>query len=76
MELAVCEQLGEKVERLIRAYDELKRENESLTGMLKLKDEEIGKLTTKLDKLGKEKGLAKEKVENILARLEGLIQTA
>lgn len=76
MEVAVFEQLGEKVERLIKAYGELKRENENLTVMLKLKDEEIGKLTTKLEKLGKEKGLAKEKVENILARLEGLIQTA
>jgi len=69
------EQLEKKVEKLIERCGELNGENERLAAVLKSKDEEIKGLIHKLDKLGKEKGVVREKVETLLDRLEGLLQT-
>lgn len=76
MELAVFEQLEKKVEKLIVQHAELKEENKKLADTLSLKDREIEGLNSKLEKLSKEKGLVKGKVETLLERVEGLIQTA
>ena len=76
MELAVFEQLEKKVEKLIAQHAELKEENKKLAEILSLKDGEIEGLNSKLEKLSKEKGLVKGKVETLLERVEGLIQTA
>ena len=76
MELAVFEQLEKKVEKLIAQHAELKEENKKLAETLSLKDREIEGLNSKLEKLSKEKGLVKGKVETLLERVEGLIQTA
>ncbi len=51
-------------------------ENKKLAETLSLKDREIEGLNSKLEKLSKEKGLVKGKVETLLERVEGLIQTA
>ncbi|MBI3753694.1 MAG: cell division protein ZapB [Deltaproteobacteria bacterium] len=75
MELVAFEQLEEKVEKLIKQYIELHEENKRLNETLNLKDMEIESLYSKLEKIGKEKGLIREKVETLLARVEGLIQT-
>ncbi len=76
MELAVFEQLEKKVEKLIAQHAELKEENKKLAETLSLKDREIEGLNSKLEKLSKDKGLVKGKVETLLERVEGLIQTA
>ncbi|MBI5328312.1 MAG: cell division protein ZapB [Deltaproteobacteria bacterium] len=76
MELAVFEELQAKVEQLIEQCIELREQNKKLTETLDLKDKEVEALHVKLEKFGKEKGLIREKVETILERLEGLIQTA
>ena len=76
MELAVFEQLEKKTLKLIGQYEELREENKRLTESLGSKDREIEGLRLKLEKFGKEKGLIREKVETILERVEGLIQTA
>lgn len=76
MELAVFEQLEKKVEKLIVQHAELKEENKKLAEALSLKDSEVKGLNSKLEKLSKEKGLVKGKVETLLERVEGLIQTA
>lgn len=76
MELAVFEQLEKKVEKLIVQHTELKEENKKLAEALSLKDSEVEGLNSKLEKLSKEKGLVKGKVETLLERVEGLIQTA
>lgn len=76
MELAVFEQLEKKVEKLIVQHAELKEENKKLAEALSLKDSEVEGLNSKLEKLSKEKGLVKGKVETLLERVEGLIQTA
>jgi len=75
MEFGMFEQLEQKVEKIIERCGELTKENEKLTEMLRSKEEETESLTRKLEKLGKEKGLVREKVETLLERLEGLIQT-
>ena len=76
MELAVFEQLEKKIEKLIEQCAELKQENKRLTEALNSKDKEIESLHVKFEKFGKEKGLIREKVETLLERVEGLIQTA
>ncbi|MBI5048173.1 MAG: cell division protein ZapB [Deltaproteobacteria bacterium] len=76
MELAVFEQLHEKVEQLIEQCIELKEENKKITETLYSKDKEIEGLHLRLEKFSKEKGLIREKVKTILERVEGLIQTA
>lgn len=76
MELAVFEQLEKKIEKLIRQHAELKEENKKLAEALSSKDKEIEALCSKLEKFGKEKGLIREKLETILQRVDGLIQTA
>ncbi len=76
MELAVFEQLEKKVEKLIEQHADLKEENKRLAEALNLKDREIEGLHLKLEKFSKEKGLIRGKVETLLERVEGLIQTA
>jgi prefoldin subunit 5 len=76
MEVAVFEQLEKKTEKLIEQCVDLKQENKKLTEALNSKDKEIESLHVKLEKFGKEKGLIREKVETLLERVEGLIQTA
>ena len=76
MELVVFEQLEKKIEKLIEQCVELKQENRRLSEVLNSKDEEIEGLHIKLEKFSKEKGLIREKVETLLERVEGLIQTA
>jgi len=76
MELAVFEQLEKKIEKLIEQHTGLKEENKKLAETLNLKNKEIEALHLKLEKSGKEKGLIRGKVETLLQRVEGLIQTA
>jgi FtsZ-binding cell division protein ZapB len=76
MELAVFEQLEKKVGKLVEQHAELKEKNERLAETLNLKDREIEGLHLKLEKFSKEKGLIRGKVETLLERVEGLIQTA
>lgn len=75
MELAVFEQLEKKVEKIITLNVKIKEENKKLADVLNLKNKEIESLQSKLDKISKEKGLVKDKVESLLLRLEELIQT-
>lgn len=76
MEVAVFEQLEKKIGKLIEQHAVLKEENKKLTEALNSKGKEIEVLHLKLEKSGKEKGLVREKVETLLQRVEGLIQTA
>lgn len=74
MELVAFEELEKKVDQLIRQHIELNEENKRLNETLNLKDKEIENLYSKLEKIGREKGLIREKVETLLKRVEGLIQ--
>ena len=74
MELNIFEQLEKRVEKVIAQCIELREENKKLTEETVLKNDEVKKLSCKLEKLDEEKRLAKEKVETLIEKLEGLIQ--
>jgi len=76
MELDRFETLEQKVGRLIEGYIQLKLEHRKLAEELKSKESELSGLKERLNKLDSEKGRIKQKVEGILEKIDGLIQSA
>lgn len=74
MELNIFEQLEKRVEKVIEQCIELREENKKLTEETVLKNDEVKKLSCNIEKLDEERRLAKEKVETLIKKLEGLIQ--
>jgi len=70
------ERLEEGLTRLLADFETLKAENRGLHEVLKAKEAEVEALNAKISRLDSEKGLVKEKVDGLLERLEGLIQSA
>lgn len=76
MALDNFDRLEEGLARLLADYETVKAENRGLKEVLRAKEADVEALNDKVARLDKEKGLVKEKVDNLLERLEGLIQRA
>ena len=76
MALEQFEKLEIGVERLLKRCEELMAENAGLKDAIEAKGVEVEGLKEKLKRLDKEKVEVKERVETLLSRLDGLIQSA
>ncbi len=76
MALEHFERLETGVEQLLKHCEELRTENARLKGAIEAKGAEVEDLREKLKRLDREKVQVKEKVETLLTRLDGLIQSA
>lgn len=76
MALEHFERLETGVEQLLRHCEELRTENARLKGAIEAKGAEVEDLREKLKRLDREKVQVKEKVDSLLIRLDGLIQSA
>lgn len=65
--------LEEKLTKLLDAYTLLKRERITLDEKLKQKEAELHSLKDKMTILTKERELAKQKIENLLKRLDQIL---
>ncbi len=65
--------LEEKITKLLEAYTSLKKERMTLNEKLKEKEAEIESLKEKMASLTKERELAKQKIENLLGRLDRIL---
>lgn len=65
--------LEEKIGSLMAAYDSLKKEKVSLEEQISEKTAAIKSLEEKIARMNQERERAKEKVENLLGRLDRLI---
>ncbi|MFQ5441606.1 MAG: hypothetical protein ACE5EB_02650 [Thermodesulfobacteriota bacterium] len=72
----MLKRLEDGINRMIERHDLLEAENKGLQDALGLKELEIRELKKKLQRLDGEKGLARDKVESLLRRLNGLITGA
>ncbi len=70
------DRLEDGITRLLADLETLRAENRGLKEVLKAKEAELEALGEKVVRLDREKGLVKEKVDGLLERLEGLIQSA
>lgn len=69
----MLKRLEDGINRMIDRLDLLEAENKGLQDAVGLKELEIRKLKKKLQRLDGEKVLARDKVETLLRRLNGLI---
>ena len=76
MALEQFEKLEIGVERLLKRCEELMAENTGLKDVIEAKGAEVEGLKEKLKRLDREKVEVKERVETLLSRLDGLIQSA
>lgn len=65
--------LEEKLTKLLDAYTILKKERITLDEELKQKESELNNLKEKMAVLTKERELAKQKIENLLKRLDHIL---
>lgn len=65
--------LEEKISELVEAYTSLKKERISLGEKLKQKESELQSLKERMAILTKERELAKQKIENLLSRLDSIL---
>ena len=68
--------LEESLKRLLASVESLKAENSEIKDALGLKDLEIKGLKDRLRKLDREKGVVKERVDQLLKKLDVLVQGA
>jgi len=68
--------LEERLEELLRFCDAAEKDSNHLKEQFALKDMEIKELRARLVKIEKEKVKAREKVEGLIARLDGLTRSA
>jgi chromosome segregation ATPase len=76
MELSKFEELEEKLNQLLKGCESLEGENRKLRDLLGGKGEEIKGLKKRIERLNREKGQVREKVESLLSRLNSMIQKA
>lgn len=65
--------LEEKITELVESYSSIKREKIALNEKLKQKEIELQNLQEKIAILTKEREMAKEKIANLLSRLENVL---
>ncbi len=68
--------LQERLTLLLSSFDSLSSENSDLKKRLSLKELELKSLKERIERLDADKSVAREKVTNILQRIEGLTQSA
>ncbi|MBI5902635.1 MAG: cell division protein ZapB [Deltaproteobacteria bacterium] len=76
MALEQFERLEIGVEQVLKRCEELRAENARLKDAIEAKGAEVEDLKAKLKRLDREKVQVKEKVDTLLTRLDGLIQSA
>jgi hypothetical protein len=76
MSITNFEILEERLEELLRFSETVEKENNLIKEQFALKDLEIKELRERLDKIEKEKVKAREKVEGLIERLDGLTRSA
>lgn len=76
MSMKNFEILEERLEEFLRFRDDAEKKNNLIKEQFALKDLEIKELRERLVKLEREKIKAKEKVEGLIVRLDGLTQNA
>ncbi len=76
MGLSKFEELEKKVDQLLKGSESLESENRKLKDLLEGRGAEIEGLKKRLNRLNREKGQVRDKVESLLTRLNGLIQKA
>ncbi len=76
MGLTRFEELEEKVNQLLKDCETLERENTKLRDHVGGKDSEIKGLKKKLDRMSREKGEVRQRVDSLINRLNALIQKA
>ena len=76
MPLESFQMLEESLKRLLASVESLKAENSEIKDALRLKDLEIKGLKDRLRKLDREKGVVKERVDQLLKKLDVLVQGA
>ncbi len=74
-ELDPFDLLEKKIAQLVKAYASLKTEKNSFGARVAQKETEIEGLQKKLTLLGQERERAKEKLENLINRLDRLINS-
>lgn len=67
------DRLEERILRLLEANSGIAAENKAMRDALADKAREIEELREKIDRLDKEKGAVREKVDTLLARLDSLV---
>lgn len=70
------DKLEKKIERLLELCDALRSDKDELREMLKRRDIEILELRSDAEVFEKEKGAVRERVDGLIDRLDGLIQSA
>lgn len=68
--------LQERLTLLLSSFDSLSAENSDLKKKLGLRELELKSLKEKIERLDADKSVAREKVTNILQRIEGLTHSA
>ncbi|MEE9614476.1 MAG: cell division protein ZapB [Thermodesulfobacteriota bacterium] len=68
------EKLEERVNRLLKDYEDLREASTGAKKLVRLKDLEIEGLEKKLKQLDQERGKVRGRVDALLARLDNLIQ--
>lgn len=76
MALEHFERLETGVEQLLKHCEELRAENARLKGAIEAKGAEMEDLKERCKRLDREKVQVKERVDSLLTRLDGLIQSA
>ncbi len=70
------DKLERKVERLLELCDALRCDKDELRELLRRRDIEISELRGAAEVFEKEKGAVRERVDGLIERLDGLIQSA
>ncbi len=68
--------LEQRLDLLLGRFDVLHAQNADLKERLELKELELKSLKEKIERLDAEKSIARDKVTNILQKIEGLTQSA
>lgn len=76
MSITNFEILEERLEELLRFSETVDKKNNLIKEQFALKDLEIKELRERLDKIEREKVKAREKVEGLIKRLDGLTRSA
>ncbi len=70
------DRLEKKVERLLEICDALRSDKDELRELLRQRDVELSELKELAEVFEKEKGAVRERVDGLIDRLDGLIQSA
>lgn len=72
VELVKFSQLEEKIKRVVHEYNQLKRRNEELEGLLKQKESDLEEANIKIRGLNEERDSVLAKVDSLLVMLQDI----